>query len=371
MTTPKERMDFLDIVKGIACVWMIHRHVWNGLISKDAAIPSYYPDFMQGLSAPCFLIGAGLIFIILFESAKKKNEIRKRMKRLLYRCGQVILLGYALQVPYFSLRRVLFSISPDQKLFLYQANVLQCIGLSLILLALFIWALKRFDTLLCGYIAAIVGIGIIWATPWMDAHAHLPTFINSYFTFHQKYTIFPLFPFAGILFFGAATGSFYLHMKARNKVTLSFIIMTALGVLLMLTRPVSFLQNPFLQYGNANPWANLYKIGEGLLALGISYALEKLTGFLKRFVDLLTLMGKEALFVYAFHLALVYGCPLNKGLYSSFASSLSYPSVLLVGLLILLITLIFTWLWSEFKKHWLLGVRLLLTLAFLLFIVGA
>jgi len=363
-------MDFLDIVKGIACVWMIHRHVWNGLISKDAVIPKYYPDFMQGLAAPCFLIGAGFVFVILFESAKKKNEIGKRMKRLIYRCGQVILLGYALQLPAFSFRKVLFSMTPDQKLFFFQANVLQCIGVSLILLSLFIWALKRINTLAAGYIAGVVGILIIWTTPWVCNNIHFPYYIQSYFSFTQKYTFFPLFPFAGILFFGAAAGSFYVQMKARNKLHLAFAIMIALGILIMLTRPVSFLQLPYQKFGIANPWANLYKAGQGLLALGVSYLLEKLTGFFKRFVDLLTLMGKEALFVYAFHLAIVYGCPLNNGLYKSFAGSLSYSSVMLVGLAVLLISLIFTWLWASFKKRWLLGVRLLLALGFLYFLVG-
>src|SRR4030042_2772651 len=261
----KERMDFLDIVKGIACVWMIHRHVWNALIDPNEKIPSWYPNFMQGLAAPCFLIGAGFVFVILFNSVKIKNQVNKRMIRLIYRCSQVVILGYALQLPGFSLRK-LFSMSAKQQEVFFHANVLQCIGVSLILLSLFVYLLKRINTVAAGYISGIVGLLIIFSSPYVWKYADFPIWIQSYFSFKTK-SLFPIFPFVGILFFGAAAASFYLQMTAKHKVALAFLIIGMLGVLFMLTRPSDFIQQYFWHYGKANPLIYLYKLGQGLLAL--------------------------------------------------------------------------------------------------------
>lgn len=364
----KQRMDFLDILKGIACIWMIHRHVWNALIDPNQKIPSYYPAFLIGLAAPCFLIGAGFIFIILFQSAKEKNQVNKRMKRLIYRSSQVILLGYFLQLPYYSIRKILFSLNRAEKETLFHANVLQCIGISLILLAIFVYFLKRFNTIYIGYISGIVGLIIIFITPWVWKHADFPIWIQSYFSFKTK-SLFPFFPFGGILFIGAAAASFYIQMKSRNKTELAFLIFGIIGLLLMITRPINTLQMLFWQYKNANPLIYLYKVGQGLLALYISYLLEKIPGILKKIVDWLTLMGKEALFVYAFHLIIIYGSPLSKGLYKAYKKSLDLTTILLLGLGIILLNIIGAHLWSKIKEKWLIILRILFAIAFLIFLI--
>jgi len=363
----KSRMDFLDILKGLACIWMVHRHVWNALIDQNEKIPSYYPDYLIGMAAPSFLISAGFVFIILFDSAQMKNEVNKRMKRLLYRCAQVIALGYALQLPYFSLRKMLFNLTLEQKKYFFHANVLQCIGISLILLSLFIYLLKRINIIYASYLAGIIGLIIIFSSPWVWEHANFPIYFQSYFTF-KTLSLFPIFPFSGILFLGAPAAAFYMQMKRKNKILMAFIIFTILGLFLMLTRWLHFIQQPFLNLGNANPLIYLYKLGQGLFFLGISYFLEKITGIFKFLIEYITLMGKEALFFYAFHLALVYGSPLNTGLYKLYAGSLSLNQVLLLGLLILIISLLFTILWHQLKKKFFYAPKITIGLIALIFI---
>ena len=366
-TKTKERMDFLDIAKGIGGVWMIHCHVVHALLKPGIKVPWYYPDLLHGLPASCFLLCAGFVFIILFENAKKKNEIELRMKRLLYRCGQIILLGYGLQLPYFSLRKLLYTpISHTQLLRFFQANILQCIGLSLILLALFIWALKRFNTIFAGYCAGAIGLLIIFASYWIGEHTSFPIYLQSYFAFKQK-SLFPIFPFGGILFFGAAAGSFYMYMKSRNKIQMAFIIFIIFGILFVYTS-FSPLYAAFASWGRANPIHYINKIGQGLLALGVSYYLQKVTGLVKHLVDLHALIGIETPFVYAFHLVILYGYPFNFGLYQYFAASLSYAMVTLVAIILILFTLLFTWFWAEFKKRTPRGVRIFLLIIFLIFV---
>jgi predicted MFS family arabinose efflux permease len=137
----------------------------------------------------------------------------------------------------------------------------------------------------------------------------------------------------------------------------------------MLTRPITPLQHLFWQFKNANPLIYLYKVGQGLLALYVSYLLEKIPGILKKAVDWLTLMGKEALFVYAFHLIIIYGSPFNKGLYKYYKESLDLTTIMLLGIAIIFINIIGAYLWSEIKKRWLIILRILFAIAALIFII--
>jgi hypothetical protein len=156
-------------------------------------------------------------------------------------------------------------------------------------------------------------------------------------------------------------------MKAIDRAKTAFYIFLIFGILFMLIRYTP-LNAKYAPLGIVNPINYFHKIGEGLAAFGVSYFLAKVIGFFKRIVDVLLLMGKEALFVYSIHIIILYGYPFNFGFVHNFANSLSYSMATLLTIFILFLTLIFSWLWAKLKERSITAARVIIGILALIFI---
>src|SRR6185295_532965 len=161
-----QRYFFIDLIRFVAVLFMIQGHVFDAVLSSQVkAHPLYYVlDFFHGFVAPAFFFSSGIAYGV--------STIRRWDEQIIWgtanrqRVGRYLLLiavGYALHLPYFSLRKTLSSALPAEMNSLLQSDALQCIGVTLLLLQFSAFLLKR-KNIFIGC-AAIAGTAIVVSAP--------------------------------------------------------------------------------------------------------------------------------------------------------------------------------------------------------------
>ena len=130
----KSRLDFVDLMRGIAMLVMIEVHVVNSLMDVGLRNTSWfgYINFINGLVAPSFIFISGFAFVL--ASQKKLPEFRKfryPFWKQLGRIGLIWFTGYMLHIPYFSLHKCRNLATERHWLKFMSVDVLQCIALGL------------------------------------------------------------------------------------------------------------------------------------------------------------------------------------------------------------------------------------------------
>jgi uncharacterized membrane protein len=126
-----KRLYFIDAVRAFAILMMLQGHFIDTLLE-----PSYRVDntafkvweYFRGITAPTFFTISGFIFSYLLVLAKKKGNASKRMRKGVFRGLMLIGIGYALRIPFF------LWLTGEFGTYFMVVDVLQCIGLSLILI---------------------------------------------------------------------------------------------------------------------------------------------------------------------------------------------------------------------------------------------
>ena len=135
--TMTARYLFIDLLRFAAAVFMVQGHVFDALLSPlEKARPYYYlHDVAHGFVPPLFFFLAGAAFSI--STIRRWDvhhawgtETRRRVLRFL----MLIAIGYALHLPFFSLRKILSSATPAEWAAFLQVDATQCIGVTLLLL---------------------------------------------------------------------------------------------------------------------------------------------------------------------------------------------------------------------------------------------
>lgn len=131
--SPQGRFVALDRLRALAVLLMIQGHAFSELLDREVQSGTWYRlhRLVHGLTAPMFLMGAGLAFGIttyprweVFRAGGSEHRARLR------RYASITLLGYALQLPGNSLR-ALRSTSPDVWREILSVGPLQLIGVTL------------------------------------------------------------------------------------------------------------------------------------------------------------------------------------------------------------------------------------------------
>jgi hypothetical protein len=85
-------------------------------------------SYFRGVTAPTFFTISGLVFMYLLLKAKEKGNDKSRIRKGLYRGLLLLFIGYTLRIDFFGWLQGKFY--P----YFLVVDVLQCIGLSLILM---------------------------------------------------------------------------------------------------------------------------------------------------------------------------------------------------------------------------------------------
>lgn len=328
------RYVFIDLFRGAAVLFMLQGHVFRALIDPSIQQhPAYsFHDLFHGVTAPAFLFGAGLTFVI---STRKRWEAYHHFSRhFLRRIGRmviVILLGTALHLPYFSLRKIITEGTSNDYLLLFQCDVLHCIGLGLLTLQALIFFFKterRFYgfALVSGTVVPLL-TPLVWDIDFLRLYP--PAIAQLFNSMHGS--PFPLFPFVGFLIAGVIV-SWEFQLAAERQSSESeeapdpqrrfMRRLLWLGPVLI-TCGLLFNALPLQLYPTVNFWytsPNYFLIRIGVLLLitaGIWHAANLLQrqslsgGFWRSITGAFTLMGKESLLVYVLHLVILYGSVIN------------------------------------------------------------
>jgi len=344
---------------------MLEGHVLRALLTEDAQQSGLfgYHELLHGVIGPGFLFGAGFAFAI--TSQRRWDVLTSLTPAFFRRVGRMVLLiavGYALHLPYFSLRKTLEVANlPEWNAFL-SFDVLQCIGLTLLGLwvVLLIVRSERVFIRLTVFLLLV----IVYATPFLwsrEVTEHLPSLVSQALNGHGG-SPFPLFPNSGFLLAGTVIAwQFLRYAQAgeegrfiRNLSILGFLLVGA-GYLIDLL--------PYSTYPAYDFWftsPNFFSIRLGLLSLLMSglWFFESRVGHREGsdiwMPNWLIILGVESFVVYVSHLILLYGWLVNplENLRSWWGLQLRLEPAVAVfaGLTLIMIPISQTWHFLK-KRH--------------------
>lgn len=277
-------------------------------------------ELVHGLTAPGFLFGAGFTFAI---ATQRKAHLLSGWSwpffRRVWRAILLVLIGYALHLPYLSLLKSFNEADHAQWASFLQFDVLQLIGLSLILLrSLYLFA--RDDRQFLAVISTI-GLLVVLLTPFVWNAASVRGGLSWWSTAVAGWygSPFPVFPNLAFVLAGVVTSWGFLQARQAEaeRLYMQRLLVTGGAVVagggLFDLAPIGVTEQ--VNFWTTAPSFFWIRLGLLLMSLGALWLLEnRVVGRpVERIVmpRWLTTIGVESLFVYIMHLLLLYGSILN------------------------------------------------------------
>lgn len=362
------RLHSIDLARGIAVVLMIATHTTDAFLSdlwKSNEI-WYKANILFGFVAPAFVFLGGLT---LWPALLRRAENHQGQGAIVRRYLLILLLGYWLQTPVLSLRQLIYNQRPHELARMFDANVLQVIAISGLLL-LSVTAILR-SPAWTRIIALVLGMAAVIIAPFLwnsGLHHSLPLVIR-YYLAPQPHATFPLIPYFAYFAFGFAAAPLLIN---AGKKPVHCIAWMCAGILLV---AVAFIFDPLLtaipphnEFWGPGAQQVLFRLGGViLLAAGSFLVAGRLAGLEHSTANLeagnleagnstraagsiprlewLLLLGRRSLAVYVLHLMLIYGSPMNMGMrywYSGMLNGTLNP----IATIVLSITILLLCYWS-------------------------
>ena len=350
----KKRALFIDLLRGLVLLIMIEVHVFNSMLVLEIKEMSWYSylNFINGLVAPSFLFVSGLVFVLSLQ--KSVDELRKFGQVFWKKIGRIFLIllaGYSLHMPYFSLKKIINN--PTQLVLnsLFTVDILQCIavGLLFLLLARMIFKNERHFYVFVFISLAIVLIvsPIAWKT---EFNSFLPLPLASYLDRINNLSL-PVLPWLNFIFAGALISKYYISARESNaekKFSRQLMIIGAISFLGSLIILDSLLPAN-LKGIIPNPLFFLERLGVVFILLAACWNYLEIS---KKYIGFILDVSRESLLVYWLHLQLIF-----RNIFGgeSLASILGNKLTLIEGIIVtitLAVLMIFTakiWGWVKTK----------------------
>ncbi|MDG5491361.1 DUF1624 domain-containing protein [Psychroserpens sp. SPM9] len=323
------RLFFIDAVRAFAILMMLQGHFIDTLLDpiyrdKSNMIFQIW-SYFRGITAPTFFAISGLVFLYLLLRAKAKGDDQPRIKKGLYRGLLLIGIGYALRVDIFGWLR------GDFNTYIFVIDVLQCIGLSLILL-IGCYVLLRKHLQLLSLLLLVLGCLCFLTEPLyrtLDLH-HIPKFFANYMT-KANGSVFTILPWFGFTAFGGFLATVFFSHAHKNKFRLITVLSFFISGILLIECSSWFLMKLYYWTDIALFKSSAYynylftRFGNVLLLFGVFYAAEP---FLKG--SLIGKIGQKTLSIYVIHFIIIFGSFTGLGLKHFFAKSLN-PTEAILG----------------------------------------
>lgn len=339
------RYRWLDYLRGIAALWMIEVHVVDVVLDRQWQQAWWFPwlSITHGFVAVAFLFCAGGAFALTLE---QKLDAYRRGERPLWnylaKLGLLLLLGYWLHLPGFSLERTLQATAQEWRQ-LADCDILQTIAYTSLLALILALLFPRPTVHRNVYVLLTATFALL--TPWVWEHqlyTQLPVFIGALIA-PQPVSKFPLFPFAAYFFAGTIAIPLFRERTAQQMA--GIVAIATAGAFVTLTIGMS---SP-TEWWHISPLHVLFRLsGTGAL-LGVLYLADAWIAR-RRFSTLLLLAGQQSLWIYVVHLLLVYGSVGGKGLSAVVGRTLSPATTFLLIIGIGVATMASAWGWAELKR---------------------
>jgi uncharacterized membrane protein len=362
MSDQRKRLDFIDLLRGWAVIVMVEVHVFNATLTREAMGEWFfeYIKFINGLVAPSFLFASGLAYAI--TTRRKLTEYLSFGKPLFRQLGRLLFIlgvGYLLHLPKFNYDQILTQTTERSWRIFFQADVLQCIAASLLVMQGLLLVLKSERRLYSSLLG--LALGTIFLTPVMwgiDFWPLLPPVLAGYMNgiHFQNFPGFPLFPWSAFVFAGAVTG--YLFLEARNpnvpdvgeRIMMKRVLWIAAGFILLsiIIEPIAAKLYPVYDYWKFSPSFTLLRIALVMVLCAGLFFYEKRYTVSPRSV--VTLVGRESLIVYTVHLLLIYGNFSTFNFVRRVDHSFGYGEALLTTVILLAMMTGLAFAWSGIKR---------------------
>ncbi len=346
------RLDSIDWLRGVAVMLMIQTHLYDSWVSPAGKASSLYwwTRYLGGMPSRLFLLLVGVSLAIRFEGQLRKGVDRATMVRGAVRRGLEILgLAYLFRFQEYALSG--FWGPPDG---LFRIDILNCIGVSIVLVAVVAAprAGKRQYGAALAAAAIFVGFGAIIGP------AHFPTFIpvaiSSYVGGQRPMSWFGLFPWGAWTFVGLAVGHVWVRASVDpRRAARVFLATGAVGLALMSVVLLVRAWNPYvIRYPNdvvqqMGPGTFFYRLGLcGVLAL-VAYAVSRFEA--GRF-SMMRQLGRTSLLVYWVHVDLCYGV-VSKPLHHRLDMRQATIGFVLMSFAMLLVSLAKTRYWEPWRRR--------------------
>ncbi len=323
------RLFFLDAVRAFAILMMLQGHFIDTLLNpafKDKSNTIYNIwYYLRGITAPAFFTITGLVFVFLLLKAKIKGTDNIRLKKGVQRGLSLILIAYVLR---FSFIDLMFG---TIKLNFLEVDVLQCIGLSLLLIiALYTICFK--NEWLLAIVFLVLGVSVFVSEPlYRDlALENVPVLFSNYLS-TQNGSVFTILPWFGYVCFGGFIAVFFSKFGTLNHYkTIKIIAFSVFGFLLLnyssfaLVTLDKWFEIPlFMRSASYNFLFN--RLGDVFILFGLFYTFES---YLKQ--DIVTRIGQKTLSIYVIHFIIIYGSFTGLGLKRFLYQSLT-PAEAIIG----------------------------------------
>jgi uncharacterized membrane protein len=319
--TLRSRLGYIDWMRGLACLLMFQTHCYDSWLSAQARQSRFFMYSQLGgtFPAPLFLFLAGISFALVTDKLRQTNLPPSQIARSTIRRGAEIF-GFGLL---FRLQEFLLAWGWAPKSDLLRVDILNTIGLSMMLMGILCWLVLVVQRgprtrLALVLVAAATALLISLLTPplWTTWRpTWLPWPLESYIDgVHNLGTsqagLFPVFPWAAFAFAGLALGFILQSPWARNRGARAFFSLGLAGVVLigfarwLDARPRQMYA--VYDYWHTSPSFFLIRVGMLLMILTASYAWCR-WGAGQRGFSPFILLGHASLLVYWVHIEFVYG----------------------------------------------------------------
>ncbi len=294
-----ERFVFIDIMRGIAALWMIETHVLNEFIKPEYREGWLYDaiNISNGFVSVGFIFCAGVGFMI--AAARKRDEYRAfapslwlYLRRLLY----ILVAAYLLDTPSMALRHFMEA-TPDEMAIFYRCDVLHSIvfsSLTALAIALLPISMKTMRGLFVAItILFFFAAAPIWQTeiysllpyPFMPLFAPVPV------------SPFPFIPWGGYFFGGAALAGYFFDAKNKRQFAIGIASTTfTLCFLLFILKNTGLSAFEGKKWWTMAPEYFLFRLAGASLFFSLLFLAERwLHG---RFAAIIRRCGQESLFIY-------------------------------------------------------------------------
>ncbi|HEX4136180.1 MAG TPA: heparan-alpha-glucosaminide N-acetyltransferase domain-containing protein [Bryobacteraceae bacterium] len=302
MKPPSQRILYLDWVRGFAALIMLQGHVFQSFLRNDlrGGGPYMSSQFLGGMPPAVFLFLLGVTFAFLMDSQQRKGvSPAGRWRAAMKRSGYLFAVAFA-----FRLQLWLFSFNKNTWTDLLRVDILNCMGLALLILSV----MSVFRTEERIRLCAILGVAIAAAAPLVSSldWSGTPALVRSYII--PDHNFFGFFPWAAFVAFGMSAGSILRLLKPEDvPVAMQWFgwggLATAFAAYAMSSTPLSI-------YSASDFWLNgpsliFIKLGAILILIAFAWLWNIRTtaqdwSWVRQF-------GLTSLLVYWVHVELVYG----------------------------------------------------------------
>ena len=329
------RLYFIDAVRAFAILMMLQGHFIDTLLNpiyrdKGNTIYNIWVYF-RGITAPVFFTISGLVFAYLLLRAHAKGDDKPRIKKGLFRGLLLIVIGYSLRINVFSWLSGYFSS------YFFVIDVLQCIGLSLILLVGLHLVFKKHSYIFSIVLFTIGCLCFVSEPLYRNLNLDSISPIIGNYMSKSNGSVFTILPWFGYSAFGAFLSTVFFRHVHRNKFKVATIItFFVVGYALIYHSSWILLElygitDIELLKRSADYNYLFTRLGNVLILFGVFYSLER---FLKQ--SIIARIGEKTLSIYVIHFILLYGSFTGYGLKRFLNKSLE-PYEAIIGAILFMV----------------------------------